>query len=51
MSDICGLKFGAGKIIWGLIFQVSHCPSYFLGIKFVFFNCIADYLGSLKKLV
>ena len=32
----CGLKFEVGEIIWGLIFLVYHCPSSFLGIKFVF---------------
>ena len=33
---VFGLKFGEGKIIWGLIFLVCHCGSHFLSIKFVF---------------
>ena len=32
---IRGLKFGEGDIIWDLIFLVCHCPSHFLGIKFL----------------
>ena len=30
---ISGLKVWEGKIIWGLIFLVTHCPSHFLSIK------------------
>ena len=45
---ICGLKFGVGEIIWGLIFLVWHCPSHFLSIKFCFRSWAADYLGFEK---
>ena len=48
---ICCLKFGVGKVIWGLIFLVCHCPNHFLGIKFFFRNWTADYLGSFKNFV
>ena len=50
----CGLKFGEGKIIWGLVFLVCHCPSHFLSIKvfskldsrlFAVFESWSDYLG------
>ena len=37
-SAICGLKYGVGEIIWGLIFLVCHCPSHFLSIKFWLFG-------------
>ena len=33
---ICGMKFGVGEIILGLIFLVCHCPSHFPGIKLFF---------------
>ena len=29
-SATCALKFGAGLIIWGLIFLVCHGPRHFL---------------------
>ena len=49
---ICSLESEVGKIIWGLIFLVCHCPNYFLSVKF-FRNWTADYnyLGCLKMLV
>ena len=48
-------KGGANLLIWGglniwaLIFQLCHCPSYFLSIKLFFLSWKADYLRSFEE--
>ena len=47
-SPVCGLTFGVGEIIWGLIFLVCHCPSHFLSIK-VYFELESRLFGVFEK--